>query len=294
MDQNSSDIVQTKDVVLAGELAMLVSPTNKNFIIRILPGGELHTHRGIVRHDDILGQFWGSKVFTHKGVFYYILQPGLGELLRETARNTQIMYPKDIGFVLVMMGIGAGTVVLEAGTGSGALTTALAWAVGSNGHVFSYENRPEMQKLAVKNLSKLGLADRVTFKLRDIQEGFDESGVDAVFLDVQNAYDFLTQVRQTLKSGGFFGSIMPTTNQVQRLLISLHQNHFAFTDVCEVILRYYKPVPERLRPTDRMVAHTGYLIFSRKMLPNTSPELSGDQFDAQEKQDNLEVPELDS
>jgi len=294
MDQNSSDIVQTKDVVLAGELAMLVSPTNKNFIIRILPGGELHTHRGIVRHDDILGQFWGSKVFTHKGVFYYILQPGLGELLRETARNTQIMYPKDIGFVLVMMGIGAGTVVLEAGTGSGALTTALAWAVGSNGHVFSYENRPEMQKLAVKNLAKLGLADRVTFKLRDIQEGFDESGVDAVFLDVQNAYDFLTQVRQTLKSGGFFGSIMPTTNQVQRLLISLHQNHFAFTDVCEVILRYYKPVPERLRPTDRMVAHTGYLIFSRKMLPNTSPELSGDQFDAQEKQDNLEVPELDS
>jgi len=294
MDQNSSDIVQTKDVVLAGELAMLVSPTNKNFIIRILPGGELHTHRGIVRHDDILGQFWGSKVFTHKGVFYYILQPGLGELLRETARNTQIMYPKDIGFVLVMMGIGAGTVVLEAGTGSGALTTALAWAVGSNGHVFSYENRPEMQKLAVKNLAKLGLADRVTFKLRDIQEGFDESGVDAVFLDVQNAYDFLTQVRQSLKSGGFFGSIMPTTNQVQRLLISLHQNHFAFTDVCEVILRYYKPVPERLRPTDRMVAHTGYLIFSRKMLPDTSPELSGDQFDAQEKQDNLEVPELDS
>ena len=80
-----------------------------------------------------------------------------------------------------------------------------------------------MQKLAIKNLTRLGLADRVTFKLRDIQGGFDESGVDAIFLDVQNAYDFLSQVRSSLKSGGFFGSIMPTTNQVQRLLIALYQ-----------------------------------------------------------------------
>ncbi len=281
MEQDNLDLVQSKDVVKAGDLAMLVSPTNKNFIIRIHPAGELHTHRGIVRHDDILGKSWGSKVLTHLGGLYYILQPGLGELLRETARNTQIMYPKDIGFVLVMMGIGDGTVVLEAGTGSGALTTALAWAVGSTGHVFSYENRPEMQKLAIKNLTRLGLADRVTFKLRDIQEGFDESGVDAIFLDVQNAYDFLSQVRSSLKSGGFFGSIMPTTNQVQRLLIALFQNHFAFTDVCEIILRYYKPVPERLRPTDRMVAHTGYLIFSRKMLPDTSPDSMGETLDDQ-------------
>ena len=266
MSQENLELGILKDYVKSDDLAMLVSPTNKNFIIRILPGGELHTHRGIVKHDDILGKQWGSKVHTHKGGFYYILQPGLGELLRQTARNTQIMYPKDIGFVLVMMGIGDGTAVLEAGTGSGALTTALAWAVGSKGHVFSYENRPEMQKLAIKNLTRLGLADRVTFKLRDIQDGFDETGVDAVFLDVQNAYDYLAQARQALKSGGYFGSIMPTTNQVQRLLIALYQNHFAFTDVCEIILRYYKPVPERFRPTDRMVAHTGFLIFSRKML----------------------------
>ncbi len=150
-----------------------------------------------------------------------------------------------------------------------------------------------MQKLAIKNLTKLGFADRVTFKLRDIQEGFDEFGVDAVFLDVQNAYDYLSQVRQSLKSGGFFGSIMPTTNQVQRLLIALYQNHFAFTDVCEVILRFYKPVPERLRPTDRMVAHTGYLIFSRKMLPDLSPDISSDEFDDQVKIDDPDAPEND-
>ncbi len=293
MDQGNLDLTHTKDLVTGGDLAMLVSPTNKNFIIRIIPGGELHTHRGIVRHDEILGKPWGSKVFTHKGVFYYILQPGLGELLRTTARNTQIMYPKDIGYLLVMMGIGDGKFVLEAGTGSGALTTALAWAVGSTGHVFSYENRLEMQKLAIKNLTRLGLVNRVTFKLRDIQDGFDETGIDAVFLDVQNAYDYLVQVRQSLKAGGFFGSIMPTTNQVQKLLISLYHNHFAFTDVCEIILRYYKPVPERLRPTDRMVAHTGYLIFSRKMLPGSNNDPSDGSFIDQETLDSSEVSDDD-
>ena len=183
-------------------------------------------------------------------------------------RATQIMYPKDIGYVLVAMGIGPGTNVLEAGTGSGALTTALAWAVGPQGHVTTYEIRPDTQRLAQKNLERLGLDDRVTFKLKDISEGFDETGVDALFLDVQNSYDYIRQARDALKSGGFFGSILPTTNQVSRLLVALYQYDFAFVDVCEIILRFYKPVPERLRPTDRMVAHTGFLIFGRPMLPS--------------------------
>jgi tRNA (adenine57-N1/adenine58-N1)-methyltransferase len=183
-------------------------------------------------------------------------------------RATQIMYPKDIGYVLVTMGIGPGTTVLEAGTGSGALTTALAWAVGPQGHVTTYEIRPDTQRLAQKNLERLGLDDRVTFKLKDISEGFDETGVDALFLDVQNSFDYIRQARDALKSGGFFGSILPTTNQVSRLLVALYQYEFAFVDVCEIILRFYKPVPERLRPTDRMVAHTGFLIFGRPMLPS--------------------------
>jgi tRNA (adenine57-N1/adenine58-N1)-methyltransferase catalytic subunit len=176
------------------------------------------------------------------------------------------MYPKDIGFILVTMGIGPGTQVLEAGTGSGAFTTALAWAVGPQGHVYSYDNRPEMQNLARKNLDRLGLLERVTLKERDIAEGFDEQGVDALFLDLQNPYEYLPQVRQALKSGGYFGSILPTTNQVSRLIYVFHANGFAFVDVCEIILRYYKPVAERLRPVDRMVAHTGYLIFARALV----------------------------
>jgi tRNA (adenine57-N1/adenine58-N1)-methyltransferase len=205
------------------------------------------------------------------GAEYCLLQPGLSEILRETTRNTQIMYPKDIGFVLLMMGIGPGSTVLEAGTGSGALTTALAWAVGLKGRIISYDIRPEMQKLARKNLEKVGFLERVTLKLADIAEGFEEKGVDALFLDVSNPYDYIGQARAALKDGGFFGSILPTTNQVSKLLQALYQHNFAFPDVCEVLLRYYKPVPERLRPTDRMVAHTGFLVFARKMLPTIAP-----------------------
>jgi tRNA (adenine57-N1/adenine58-N1)-methyltransferase len=252
-----------------GDLAQLVSPSNKVFTVRLTPGGRLQTHRGILNYDDLIGLPWGTQVFSHQGSAFFLLQPALGDLLRDMKRSTQIMYPKDIGFVLVTMGIGPGSIVVEAGTGSGALTTALAWAVGPQGHITTYEIRPDIQKLAQKNLERLGLIDRVTFKLKDISEGFDETGVDALFLDVQNSFDYIRQVRDALKSGGFFGSILPTTNQVSRLLIALHQYNFAFVDVCEIMLRYYKPIPERLRPTDRMVAHTGFLIFGRPMLAST-------------------------
>lgn len=256
----------TKATTQEGDLIQLVSPTNKVYLVRLVAGGQLHTHRGVVNFDPIIGIPWGSQVYTHTGSLYYLLQPSLTDILRETKRNTQIMYPKDIGFVLVTMGIGPGAQVLEAGTGSGAFTTALAWAVGPQGHVYSYDIRPEMQNLARKNLERLGLLERATLKERDIAEGFDEQGVDALFLDLPNPYEYLPQVRQALKSGGYFGSILPTTNQVSRLIYVFHANGFAFVDVCEIILRYYKPVADRLRPVDRMVAHTGYLIFARALL----------------------------
>jgi tRNA (adenine57-N1/adenine58-N1)-methyltransferase len=276
-----------------GDLAQLVSPSNKTFTVRLVPGGQLQTHRGVVDFDDLIGLPWGSEIFSHKGSPFFLLQPALGDLLREMKRATQIMYPKDIGYVLVAMGIGPGTTVLEAGTGSGALTTALAWAVGPQGHVTTYEIRPDTQRLAQKNLERLGLDDRVTFKLKDIAEGFDETGVDALFLDVQNSFDYIRQARDALKSGGFFGSILPTTNQVSRLLVALYQYDFAFVDVCEIILRFYKPVPERLRPTDRMVAHTGFLIFGRPMLPSKfrSAAQEGSSFTESSFQDDTQTRE---
>jgi len=261
-------ITPTSTTVHPGELVQLVSPSNKIYFVRAIPGGDLQTHRGVVRFDDLIGLPWGSQIFSHLGSTFFLLQPGLADIIKETRRNTQIMYPKDIGFILMTLNIGPGVRVIEAGTGSGAMTTALAWAVGPTGKVISYEARPEMQNLARKNLDRLDLASNVEFKLRDIAEGFDEQNVDSLFLDLPNPYDYMAHVQRALKPGGFFGCILPTFNQVEKLLLTLYQYQFGFTDVCEILLRYYKPVHNRLRPTDRMVAHTGYLIFSRPIVSN--------------------------
>ncbi len=254
-----------------GDLAQLVGLTHKHFIFILQSGGDFQSHRGVIKHDDLIGKPWGSQVFSHTGAPFFLLQPSLSDVLNELPRNTQILYPKDIGYILIQMGVSEGQTVLEAGTGSGSMTIALATAVGSLGRVVSYEHKPDTQNLARKNLERIGLASRVDFKLRDIQEGFDETEADAFFLDVQNPYDYISRVRSALKPGGFFGSLMPTYNQVEKILYTLKQNNFAFVEVCELLLRYYKTNPARLRPTDRMVAHTGFLVFARKIEPTDDP-----------------------
>ncbi len=254
-----------------GDLAQLVGLRHKNFILPLKAGAKFETHRGILMHDDLIGKPWGTQVFSHIGSPFFLLQPSLGALLIDMPRTTQILYPKDIGFIFVMMGIGPGQKVMEAGTGSGSMTTALAYAVGAEGRVISYEVKPDVQNLARKNLSRFGLDTRVDFKLRDILEGFDETDADSFFLDVPNPYDYTVQVRNALKPGGFLCCLLPTMNQVEKTLIALRQTNFAFLEVCEVLLRFYQAEPNRLRPTDRMVAHTGYLIFARKIEPSTDP-----------------------
>jgi tRNA (adenine57-N1/adenine58-N1)-methyltransferase len=254
-----------------GDLAQLVGLRHKHFILTLQAGSKFETHRGILQHDDLIGKTWGTQVFSHMGAPFFLLQPSLADLITELPRTTQILYPKDIGFILVTMGVGPGQTVLEAGTGSGSMTTALAYAVGSEGRVVSYEVKPDVQNLARKNLTRFGLESRVDFKLRDIQEGFDETEADAFFLDVPNAYDYTSQVRTALKPGGFLCCLIPTFNQVEKTLQALRQNRFAFIEVCELLLRYYKPEPSRLRPTDRMVAHTGFLVFARRIEPGEDP-----------------------
>ncbi len=254
-----------------GDLAQLVGLRHKHFILTLQAGTKFETHRGILQHDDLIGKPWGTQVFSHIGAPFYLLQPSLADLINELPRTTQILYPKDIGFILITMGIGPGQTVMEAGTGSGSMTTALAFAVGPQGRVISYEVKPDAQNLARKNLSRFGLDSRVDFKLRDIGQGFDETGVDAFFLDVPNPYDYIEQIRTALKPGGYMSCLIPTFNQVEKTLMSLRQNGFAFVEVCELLLRYYKPEPTRIRPTDRMVAHTGFLMFARRIEPGKDP-----------------------
>jgi len=254
-----------------GDLAELVGLRHKHFIFNLQSGAKFETHRGIILHDELIGKPWGTQVFSHMGSPFFLLQPSLSDLLIDIPRTTQILYPKDIGFILVTMGVGPGQTVMEAGTGSGSMTTALAYAVGETGKVISYEVKQDVQNLARKNLTRYGLDSRVDFKLRNIEKGFDETDSDSFFLDVPNPYDYISQVRKALKPGGYLCCLIPTFNQVEKTLIALRQNKFAFIELCEVLLRYYKPEPARIRPTDRMVAHTGFLIFGRRIEPGEDP-----------------------
>lgn len=260
-------LTPTSSIARDGDLAQLVGLRHKHFILTLQAGGKFETHRGILQHDNLIGKPWGTQVFSHLGSPFFLLQPSLADLLIDLPRTTQILYPKDIGFILVTMGVGHAQRVMEAGTGSGSMTTALAYAVGPNGQVISYEVKPDVQNLARKNLTRFGLDSRVDFKLRDIGQGFDETDVDSFFLDVPNPYDYIAQVRAALKPGGFLCCLIPTFNQVEKTLYALRQNDFAFVEVCEILLRYYQAIPNRLRPTDRMVAHTGFLIFGRRIEP---------------------------
>ena len=137
-----------------GDLAQLVGLRHKHFIVPLKAGAKFETHRGILMHDDLVGKLWGTQVFSHIGSPFYLLQPSLGDLLIDLPRTTQILYPKDIGFIFVTMGIGPGKKVIEAGTGSGSMTIALAYTVGDEGRVVSYEIKPDVQTLARKNLTR--------------------------------------------------------------------------------------------------------------------------------------------
>ena len=249
-----------------GDLVLLISQDRKQFIVRLQAGGQLQTHRGCINHDDLLSQPLGREIRSHVDYPFVILEPSTCDLISELKRTTQIMYPKDIGYVLIKLNVTPGSRVIEAGTGSGGLTLALARVLGPAGRLYSYEVRPDVLRLAQKNLGSMGLSDRVELKLRDIADGFDETDVDALFLDVRDPGPYLPQALAALKDGGFFGAILPTTNQVSDLLEAMEAQHnLGQIEVEEIVVRPYKAVPARLRPVDRMIAHTGYLIFARKV-----------------------------
>lgn len=248
------------------DLVLIIGQDRKQFIVRLRAGGQLQTHRGVVAHDELLGQPVGREVRSHMGYPFVVLEPSTFDLIHELKRTTQIMFPKDIAYVLMKLNVMPGSRVVEAGTGSGGLALALARAVGPDGRLYSYEARADILRLAQKNLEALGLASNVEFKLRDIGEGLDEQDVDALFLDLRQPSDYLEQAAATLKDGGFFGAILPTTNQVAELIYALEATRtFAHIEVEEILVRPYKAVPGRLRPADRMIAHTGYLVFARKV-----------------------------
>ncbi len=259
----------TEPITQTGDFVQLVGPRKKVFFLHLDPGKKMHTNYGVIKHDDLINAFWGSQVFSHSGNRFLLLQPRMGDYLLKIRRKTQILFPKDIGYLILNLGVGPGDRVLETGTGSGALTTALAHAVGPTGHVYSYDIRPELQAVARENLELVGYLDRVTLREIDIEEGPLDDNMDAVVLDLPRPERYLSQIRAALRDGGNFGAISPTTNQVSALIEGLEEHNFDNIEICELLLRFYKPVPARIRPKDRMVGHTGYLTFARKIRPLT-------------------------
>ncbi|RUM89578.1 MAG: tRNA (adenine-N1)-methyltransferase [Thermodesulfatator sp.] len=253
------------EIIREGDLLLLLAPGGYTYL---LPAQDrpFHTHRDVVNLGVFLGKPWGSKALGQRGQPFYALKPTLHDHLMKVHRATQIIYPKEIGLVLLKLDIQAGKTVLECGTGSGALTLALAAAVGPEGRVITYEKEARFREVARRNLARVGLLERVIFR-EEARGGFEEKeAVDALFLDVREPWELLPGAWKALKGGAPFGALVPTVNQVSRLLEALYAWPFVGLEVQEVLERFYKVNPERLRPEDRMVAHTGYLIFARKVL----------------------------
>jgi tRNA (adenine57-N1/adenine58-N1)-methyltransferase len=257
--------------VQANDTVLLISEDGKRFYTRVRPGHRQHTHQGIIEHDDLIDRPLGRNVTSSTGHTYLVVEPSIAELMKAVKRKTQIIYPKEAGRIILKLNIFPGRRVIEAGSGSGALTMALARYVSPNGMVYSYEARPDIQENAIANVTRAGLAEFVDFKLQNITDGFAEREVDAVFLDVKEPWHYLRQVKDALKPSGFFGSIVPTTNQVVDLLLALKHEAFGGIEVEENFRREFKPIPGRLRPSDMMVGHTGYLVFARNVLMDFTP-----------------------
>lgn len=276
-------------MLAAGDLVFLWSPAKGDtFLVRLTPGASQGCRLGEMKHNDMIGMAYGDAVMTNRGEPFFILRPSVGEYTRRIKRQTQVIFPKDAGFIIQHLNFGPGATIVECGTGSGGLTSVFAHFVGDEGRVVTYDRREEFSKLAQGNLERWGVAHRVEFKVRDMCDGFDERDADAVFLDVQNPWEFIGIAHDALAWGSHLGILVPTFNQIEKTLIALSEHHFVDIQVLELLMRYYKTDPRRLRPDDTMTAHTGFLIFAAKVRP--LPETPEADISAEEAKDEARTP----
>jgi len=248
-----------------GDNVLLYYDERRKWLVRILPEKEFHTHKGILRFRDLIGKSYGESALSTLGERFFILKPTTYDYVMNMQRITQIMYPKDIGLILLRLGVGPGKIVIEAGTGSGAMTVALANAVGPDGHIFTYEIRLKFIRFARKNLKQAGVLDCVTIKHSDATLGFDELGVDAVVLDLAEPWKVVPFAYKSLKGGRPLACFSPTMNQVEKTVLALREGNFADLETVECLVREMRVALGKTRPSTIMVGHTGYVTFARRV-----------------------------
>jgi len=251
-----------------GDLAV-IRILKKNFVVRLARGGVLHTNKGFIKHDDVIGAEPGVRLLTNLNKPAWAFEPTLTDLLMNVRRHTNISYPKDAAYVLFSLGIRSGHRVLEAGTGSGALTIALSYAVSPGGRVVTYERRAEFVEKARENVERVGLDGIVDFRVGDLADGIpsDEHGsYDACLLDLPEPWTCLEAVYEALKPGAGLGIVLPTVNQVERTFKALRALPYLKPETSEILVRTWDVKPGATRPDFRMIGHTMFVMLTRKLL----------------------------
>lgn len=255
--------------IRAGDRVLLTLEDDNTFLVRMDPGRTHSTHKGAIAHDDVIGRPWGSRLRTNVGEPVCALRPTWVDDMMKVDRRTNIMYPKDVSYLLALLGLTAGQRVVELGSGSGAMTQALARAVQPGGRVFSYDLRPEFLELAADNCAAAGIDEGVEFRLREAGEAL-EPGVDAVFCDIPEPWNEVPAAWEALRGSGRFAAGLPTFNQVEKLAATLEGNGFASVDTLEILHRHILARPGRTRPAHRMVGHTQLLVSAVKVIDPSS------------------------
>jgi tRNA (adenine57-N1/adenine58-N1)-methyltransferase len=255
--------------IIEGDYILLYLSQRKTYLVKVEAGKSFHTHKGFIKFDDLIGKDNGSCILSSLGVEFIALKPLLRDFIMKSVRKTQITYPKDTALIVMFSGIGPGSRVVEAGTGTGALTTALAHYVKQDGRVYSYEIREEFLKTAEKNLKRAGLTDFVELKNKDVTAGIDESDVDSVILDLATPWLVVSHAYNALKPCGTLVSFSPTIDQVVKTVEALNENGFADLETVECLMRGMQTERGKTRPQTLMTAHTGYITFARKAIKRT-------------------------
>ena len=258
----------------AGEFALLVDRKGKHYMVRLDGGGVFHFHQGVIRHDDVLDQEEGVCVRTSLGSLVWAYRPTMFDYLMQMPRNSAIMYPKDIAFLLMWADVFPGARVFEAGVGSGALAIALLRTIGPTGKLVTYETRLDMIRRAETNAHAfLGPTPSWTIRVRDVYEGIDDGPFDRLVLDVPDPGRVAPHAARCLVPGGIICSYVPNVTQVHLAVESYRATGvFAEIETYETLFRPWEFRGPTARPIQTMISHTGFLTLARRGQPRESFE----------------------